>query len=132
MLTGIMLVLSSCNCLTIKNDVRRIWSTKFNQCRCQWYSFENIKALGKPVPCEDFFAQFRDDESVIKSCRKESYAKANPEFCNILPNGQYCDDLVGFSAKAWTKNITPHAKESKRCFEDSQDKGSKAVQCKAQ
>jgi len=125
MIIGMGLALSSCQCLTIKNDVRRIWSWKFNQCRCQWYSFENIKALGKPVPCEDFFAQFRDNPDVIKSCRRDSYASENPEYCNVLPNRDYCDDLVGFSKSSWGKNITPRAKESKRCYEDSKDKGSK-------
>lgn len=125
MTIGLLLVVSSCQCLKIKNDVRKIWSWKFNQCGCQWYSFENIKELGKPVPCEDFYAQFRDNEKIIKSCKKEAYAAKNPEFCVVLPNKDYCDDLVGFSAKSWTSNITPHAKESKRCYEDSQDKSCK-------
>lgn len=115
----VLLLVSGCNCLKIKNDVRRAWSFQFNECRCQWYSFKNIKPLTKYIPCEDFFAQFRDNVDVIKSCERESYRKKNPEFCFVLPNKQYCDGLSGFSPKAWAKNITPRAKESKRCFEDT-------------
>ena len=94
---GIIFLISSC-CFTIKKDVRRVWSRQFNECRCQWYSFKDVKSTTKLVRCEDFFSEYFPD--------KES-----------LANEEYCDDLVGFSAESWAQNITPRGRESKRCYE---------------
>jgi len=114
----LLFLISSCTCFTIKNDTRRVWSFKQNQCRCQTYSFSEIKSLDKLVPCEDYFLPLVNDEKNIRSCEKEKFRRDHPELCSTLPNEQYCEDLVGFSVTSWAKNITPHAKESKRCFED--------------
>ncbi len=95
----ILLLISSCACFKVKDDVRRYWSIRFNECRCQNYSFKEISGLDKFIPCEDFFAK---------------YDPKKP----ILPNHMYCEDLVGFSNKSWTSNITPNAKRTKACVED--------------
>ena len=142
-LIGILFLISSCQCFKIKNDIRRAYSLKFNECRCQTYSFREVKNLDKFVPCEDYFAEYWDfskeilnecDKKKFKkknkklckrikknhnSCRDAKYIKKYPERCAVLPNDQYCEDLVGFNAESWGKNITPHGKESKRCFEDT-------------
>jgi hypothetical protein len=96
---GLLFLISSCNCFKIKNDIRRVWSLKFNECRCQWYSFRNASKIDDLKPCEDFFSENFPD---------------SPQ----LPNHDYCDDLVGFSARSWAKNITPHARETIACVED--------------
>lgn len=127
-LIGTLFLISSCNCFQVKNDVRRVWSLKFKQCRCQWYSFKNIKSTSKLIPCETFYADMRDQDDIIKSCRKDKFSSKYPELCDELPNEQYCDDLVGFSKTSWADNITPHAKESKRCYEDQES--SKRGLCK--
>jgi hypothetical protein len=121
MIIGIISVLSSCNCLKIKNDVRRVWSFHFKECRCQWYSFNSIKELTKLVPCEDFFEAWRaEDSSLQERCNNDSdFNSKNPELCQILPNESYCDDLVGFSKESWGKNITPKGRESIRCYKDN-------------
>jgi len=119
MIIGILFLISSCDCFKIKNDVRRVWSFKFNQCRCQWYSFKEIKNLSKLIPCEDFFESIRKENE--EKCRDEDFKTNNPEKCFVLSNKEYCDDLVGFSMKAWALNITPHGRESKACFEDTCD-----------
>ena len=116
-LIGILFLVSSCKCFKIKNDIRRVWSFKFNECRCQTYSLKKVRALTKLVPCEDYFQATR--EKYKRKCRKEKYQQKNPERCFVLPNEDYCDDLIGFSAKSWAKNLTPRGRESKACYEDT-------------
>ena len=100
LIIGILLATSSCGCFKIKDDVRIVWSFKFNQCRCQWYSFKKVKNKTKLVPCQDF------------------YLKYFPEL-ELKPNHLYCDDLVGFSKESWAKNITPHGRETMACIQDN-------------
>ena len=111
-----LFLISSCKCFKIKNDVRRVWSLRFNQCRCQTYSFKKVESLDKLIACEDYFIPLREDYE--KKCREDDYAEDHPERCYILPNNEYCDDLVGFSKESWGLNITPRARETKACIED--------------
>ena len=116
MLIGVTLAVSSCNCFKVKDDIRRIYSFEFSQCRCQTYSFRKARELDSPVPCEDYFQPIR--KKYEKKCRKEKFSKRYPERCHVLLNEQYCDDLVGFSINSWAENITPKMRESIACFED--------------
>ena len=94
---GILFLISSC-CFTVKDDIRRSWSFKYNECRCQWYSVKKVKNKTKFIRCEDFFDKYFP--------KKER-----------LSNEEYCHDLVGFSKESWAKNLTPRGRESKRCYE---------------
>lgn len=119
MITGILFLISSCRCMKVKDDVRRVWSVKFHECRCQSYSAKELRPISKLIPCEDYFEEVRTKRKIRRKCRKKVFANNNPELCYQLPNEQYCDDLVGFSAKSWAKNITPKGRETKACYEDS-------------
>lgn len=92
----------SCACKPPKIDtqIRRVYSLKFDTCYCQFYELNNVEALTELETCEDFFFKNFPD-------------------LPTLPNIEYCDDLVGYSAKAWAKDITPWAKEVRRWGEDN-------------
>lgn len=113
----ILFLISSCQCMRIKNDVRRVWSFKFNKCLCQTYSFLEIKSLDKAILCEDYFAPII--EQYVSQCKGKKFRKNNPEKCQLFSNDQYCEDLVGFSKESWAKNLTPYGRESKACYEDN-------------
>lgn len=115
-LIGILCLISSCQCLKVRNDIRRVWRVKLNQCRCQTYSFREVKSLDKLIACEDYFAPIR--EEFVGECKDTDFWKQYPERCAILPNELYCDDLVGFSKDSWAENLTPRGRESKACYED--------------
>jgi hypothetical protein len=98
--TIILIILVGCKAPRIKNQVRRIWSTHFNVCTCQWYNPNEVEPIAKPVLCEDFFlANFPD--------------------LPTLDNPQYCDDLVGFNGETWAKKLTPWGKELKSWAKDT-------------
>lgn len=115
-LFGMLSVLSSCKCFKVADDIRRVWSLTFNQCRCQTYSLKEVRDLTPLIPCEDYFEPIRQDNE--GDCKNPDYASKNPELCYVLPNDEYCDDLVGFSKYSWATNLTPKGRESKACMED--------------
>jgi hypothetical protein len=97
----LLLVLYSCNTAPlIKNQVRKVWSVKFNTCYCQWYNLNEIKHKTDLVSCEIFY-------------------EANFPDLPTQDNAEYCDDLVGFSAPIWAKRITPWGKELLRYAVDA-------------
>jgi hypothetical protein len=88
---------SACKGPQIKNQVRRVWSVQFDTCYCQWYNLNEVRKVTDFVPCADFYALNFPD----------------------LPPQEYCDDLVGFSAPIWAKQITPWGKEVLRWGKDT-------------
>lgn len=100
MLTLILLLLVACRVPQIDRQIRRVYSTTFNVCLCQWYDLNKVKNLTEAKPCEDFFSQHFPD-------------------IPIQSNLEYCNDLVGFNAEAWAKDITPWGREVRRYGEDS-------------
>lgn len=96
----ILVAFSSCKSApTIPNQVRRLWSTKFNTCYCQWYSLVEVKNITKYVPCEEFYEK---------------------NFPDIPPrtNYEHCRNLTGFPASIWAKKITPWGIKLKQYLED--------------
>lgn len=71
------------------------------------------------MACEKLFKPMREGDGYIDKCRGSKFRKAYPEYCEILPQEDYCDNLVGFKYTSWANNITPHGKETKRCAEDN-------------
>lgn len=90
-----LLIAAKCSAPQFKNEVRRVWSVQFRECRCQNYDLNNTRELDSLIPCEKFFNN------------------------DNLPNYMYCDDLVGFNAEAWALRITPKMKEVHRWVQDS-------------
>ena len=84
-----------CNAPRFENQVRRVWSVKFNECLCQNYDMNEVKNIDELIPCEIFYGVPKVENSV------------------------FCDDLVGFQAKAWATSITPKAREIRRWAQDS-------------
>ena len=96
----VLVTFSACNAPQIKNQVRKVWSTQFNTCYCQWYNLNEIKKVTDFKPCDEFYLDNFPDLPT----------QDNPE---------YCDDLVGFSAPIWAKKITPWGKEVRRYGADT-------------
>ena len=100
-LIAILLVTSSgCNAPQLKNQVRRAWSTQFNKCFCQWYNLNEVRKVTDFEPCDEFYS-------------------SNFPNLPVQDNPEYCDDLVGFSAPIWAKQVTPWGKEVRRWGEDT-------------
>lgn len=76
------LVLSSCSLPTIEPQVRKIFSAKFMECRCQYYDYNSLKAQDDPILCEDFYAKYFPDE---------------PQKQNL----DYCEALIGHTPETW-------------------------------
>lgn len=99
----------SCACdppPNIHRQVRKTWSVHFQSCVCQFYDLNRYKYLGDSVLCEDFY--------------EKNFPK---EFNPNKPNEEYCDDLTGFDAGAWTKDITPWGHELYNWIKDKFRKG---------
>lgn len=92
----ILVAFSGCKSApTIERQIRRIWSLNFNTCYCQFYDLNTVKNLTPAIRCENFFLEYFPDSPTLD----------NPEYCN---------DLVGYSAKDTAENITPWARELRR------------------
>lgn len=102
LISNILIGFSLQACATIPEfdpEIRRTWSVQFNRCYCATFDLNISEAQDDLLPCEDYFNKHYPDQE-------------------LKPNYMYCDDLIGFNAKAWAIRITPKIKEIRRFLND--------------
>jgi hypothetical protein len=95
----------------------------FNGCFCQWYNLNEFKKITELKLCENFFQENActgDEEKDKPDCFKVCSEENKDHYCydQSMPNIEYCDDLIGYSAKNWAISITPKGRELRRFLMD--------------
>ena len=54
-------------------------------------------------------------------CAPYSLMRAKRSGRELIHPIEYCDDITGFHAEAWKKDITPWARENIRAYNDGRD-----------